>query len=137
MPTVAIVGAGLIGRSWAIVFARAGWEVRITDPSRENLSIFTGCRDQLVELRVWPIEDHSLFDRLTRGRREVMTVLQLGPEHGTPQSESPWWPSPEAIASLQHTGKDCGHALENQPGGLEAESRFSTAGAVSETTVPR
>ncbi|HEX2137755.1 MAG TPA: 3-hydroxyacyl-CoA dehydrogenase [Microvirga sp.] len=32
MPRVAVVGAGLIGRSWAIVFARAGWEVRLTDP---------------------------------------------------------------------------------------------------------
>jgi 3-hydroxyacyl-CoA dehydrogenase len=37
MPSVAIVGAGLIGRSWAIVFARAGWDVRITDPSHETL----------------------------------------------------------------------------------------------------
>lgn len=33
MPTVAVVGAGLIGRSWAIVFARAGWQVRMTDPN--------------------------------------------------------------------------------------------------------
>ena len=31
MPNVAIVGAGLIGRSWAVVFSRAGWDVRITD----------------------------------------------------------------------------------------------------------
>jgi L-gulonate 3-dehydrogenase len=38
MPTAAIVGAGLIGRSWAIVFARAGWEVRLTDPSAEALA---------------------------------------------------------------------------------------------------
>ena len=37
MPSAAIVGAGLIGRSWAIVFARAGWEVRLTDPSAEAL----------------------------------------------------------------------------------------------------
>ncbi|HZW47444.1 MAG TPA: 3-hydroxyacyl-CoA dehydrogenase [Microvirga sp.] len=37
MPSVAIVGAGLIGRSWAIVFARAGWDVRVTDPSSETL----------------------------------------------------------------------------------------------------
>lgn len=29
---VAIVGAGLIGRAWAIAFARAGWEVRLWDP---------------------------------------------------------------------------------------------------------
>ncbi len=31
MPTVAIVGAGLIGRSWAVVFARSGFAVRLTD----------------------------------------------------------------------------------------------------------
>lgn len=37
MPRVAIVGAGLIGRSWAMVFARAGWEVRVTDPDPGTL----------------------------------------------------------------------------------------------------
>ncbi|MCB5174182.1 MULTISPECIES: 3-hydroxyacyl-CoA dehydrogenase [Microvirga] len=37
MPSVAIIGAGLIGRSWAMVFARSGWDVRITDPSAETL----------------------------------------------------------------------------------------------------
>jgi L-gulonate 3-dehydrogenase len=37
MPNVAIVGAGLIGRSWAIVFARAGWQVRVTDPESRTL----------------------------------------------------------------------------------------------------
>ena len=30
---VGIVGSGLIGRSWANVFARAGWQVRVWDPS--------------------------------------------------------------------------------------------------------
>jgi L-gulonate 3-dehydrogenase len=29
MPGVAIVGAGIIGSSWALVFARAGWQVRV------------------------------------------------------------------------------------------------------------
>jgi L-gulonate 3-dehydrogenase len=29
---VAIVGAGLIGRAWATIFARAGWNVRLSDP---------------------------------------------------------------------------------------------------------
>ncbi len=38
MPRIAIVGAGLIGRSWAIVFARGGWDVRLTDPSAEALA---------------------------------------------------------------------------------------------------
>lgn len=30
--TVAIVGTGLVGRAWAIAFARAGWGVRLWDP---------------------------------------------------------------------------------------------------------
>ena len=29
--TVAIVGSGLIGRAWAMIFARAGWDVRLFD----------------------------------------------------------------------------------------------------------
>lgn len=29
---VAIVGSGLIGRAWAMIFARAGWHVRLWDP---------------------------------------------------------------------------------------------------------
>jgi L-gulonate 3-dehydrogenase len=31
MPQAAVIGAGLIGRAWAMVFARAGWEVAIYD----------------------------------------------------------------------------------------------------------
>ena len=31
--TVAIVGSGLIGRAWAMIFARAGWSVRLYDPA--------------------------------------------------------------------------------------------------------
>ena len=29
MPTVGLVGVGLIGRAWANVFSRAGWDVRL------------------------------------------------------------------------------------------------------------
>jgi 3-hydroxyacyl-CoA dehydrogenase len=32
MPQVAVVGAGLIGRAWSIVFARAGFDVALWDP---------------------------------------------------------------------------------------------------------
>ncbi len=31
MLKAAVIGAGLIGRSWAVVFARAGWQVSLTD----------------------------------------------------------------------------------------------------------
>ncbi|MBE9605875.1 3-hydroxyacyl-CoA dehydrogenase [Acetobacteraceae bacterium H6797] len=30
---VAIIGSGLIGRAWAMIFARAGWTVRLYDPA--------------------------------------------------------------------------------------------------------
>ncbi len=31
MPTIGLVGVGLIGRAWANVFARAGWDVKVWD----------------------------------------------------------------------------------------------------------
>jgi 3-hydroxyacyl-CoA dehydrogenase len=53
MPSAAIIGAGLIGRSWAIVFARAGWQVRLTDPSAEARAAAPGLiRRGLDELAV-------------------------------------------------------------------------------------
>lgn len=38
MPTVGLIGVGLIGRAWANVFARAGWEVRLWDPDSATLA---------------------------------------------------------------------------------------------------
>jgi 3-hydroxyacyl-CoA dehydrogenase len=38
MPTVGIIGTGLIGRAWANVFARGGWDVRLWDPDRDALA---------------------------------------------------------------------------------------------------
>lgn len=35
---MAVIGAGLIGRAWAMVFARAGWKVRLTDSSADQLA---------------------------------------------------------------------------------------------------
>ncbi len=36
---VAVIGAGLIGRGWAIVFARAGWQVSLYDVSATALDV--------------------------------------------------------------------------------------------------
>ena len=36
--TAAIIGAGLIGRAWAMVFARAGWDVRLHDSEAAQLA---------------------------------------------------------------------------------------------------
>lgn len=37
--TAAIVGAGLVGRAWAMVFARAGWQVRLYDAAAGQLDL--------------------------------------------------------------------------------------------------
>src|SRR3954463_12344565 len=49
MPIAAIVGVGLIGRSWAIVFARAGWAVRLADPSAAALAAAPGLIRQALD----------------------------------------------------------------------------------------
>jgi len=36
--TAAVIGAGLIGRAWAMVFARAGWHVRLHDSDAAQLA---------------------------------------------------------------------------------------------------
>jgi 3-hydroxyacyl-CoA dehydrogenase len=51
---VAVVGAGLIGRAWAIVFARAGLDVRLSDPDpaaleRARPAMAADCHDLAAE----------------------------------------------------------------------------------------
>ncbi len=38
MPTIGIVGVGLIGRAWSNVFSRAGWDVRLFDAHAQTLA---------------------------------------------------------------------------------------------------
>ncbi|ARC90329.1 3-hydroxyacyl-CoA dehydrogenase [Rhodovulum sp. MB263] len=47
--TVAIVGAGLIGRSWAALFARGGCDVRVWDPDAKVLDRFRADMETLCE----------------------------------------------------------------------------------------
>ncbi len=53
---VAIIGAGLIGRSWANVFARAGWRVQVWDPSAEQRELAQG----QIALSLRELEAHGL-----------------------------------------------------------------------------
>ncbi|WP_201864926.1 3-hydroxyacyl-CoA dehydrogenase [Microvirga soli] len=73
MPNVAIVGAGLIGRSWAIVFARAGWQVRVTDPEPRTLE--NGSR--LIREGLDDLARHGLVTdpALAAGRVEIVPSL--------------------------------------------------------------
>ncbi len=56
MPTVGIVGVGLIGRAWANVFARAGWDVRLWDPDANALKAAPG----LIEAALGDVARHGL-----------------------------------------------------------------------------
>ena len=51
MTKVAVIGAGLIGRSWAIVFSRAGFSVNLWDPfPRQTTAAMLFIADRLPEL---------------------------------------------------------------------------------------
>ncbi|MBV8455307.1 MAG: 3-hydroxyacyl-CoA dehydrogenase [Acetobacteraceae bacterium] len=87
---VAVIGAGLIGRAWSIVFARAGFEVGLWDVSAAAVRMARSfVRDRLAELReaglvneepaqllarIWPAE--TLADAL----RGAVHVQENGPE---------------------------------------------------------
>lgn len=55
---VAIVGAGLIGRAWAVVFARAGWTVRLFDPHGPTLD----AAPRLIRDELEALHAHGLAD---------------------------------------------------------------------------
>ena len=55
---IAVVGAGLIGRAWAIVFARAGCQVRLYDDDAQALQ---SCQQLLLE-NLNDLAQHGLID---------------------------------------------------------------------------
>src|SRR5215204_2432961 len=73
MPTAAIVGAGLIGRSWAVVFARAGWTVRLTDPNAAALAAAPGLIRQALD----DLEAHGLVDEPATAAARVVPAASL------------------------------------------------------------
>ena len=71
MPTVTIVGAGVIGASFARLFANAGWNVRLSDP-RPDLKEIIGT--QLAGLPV------TGFSDLAEAAQGADFVQEAGPE---------------------------------------------------------
>src|SRR5512146_1572314 len=64
---IGIIGAGLIGRSWAIVFARAGFSVAIHDAVPEALlSCRALLRENLDDLARYGLLDESVETVLAR-----------------------------------------------------------------------
>ena len=73
MPSVAVIGAGLIGRSWAMVFAQAGWDVRMTDPDAETL----GRAPELIRAGLEELARHGLVSDPARVSARVAAVPSL------------------------------------------------------------
>jgi L-gulonate 3-dehydrogenase len=85
--SVAIVGVGLIGRAWAAIFARAGWEVRLTDPHVPTLA----AAPRLIREELHALARHGLADdpdgavarvSIAAGLKEAVMDAELVQENG-------------------------------------------------------
>jgi L-gulonate 3-dehydrogenase len=87
---VAVVGAGLIGRAWAIVFARAGVEVRLYDVDEQALATAQeALRHSLEDLARYGLieQPHAVLSRirfeadLAKAMADAGYVQECGPEN--------------------------------------------------------
>ncbi|MBN8957658.1 MAG: 3-hydroxyacyl-CoA dehydrogenase [Rhizobiales bacterium] len=78
MPSAAMIGAGLIGRSWAIVFARAGWDVAIYDAApgagEKALGLIAESLEELAEQGL--VADAKAAARRVRVARDIADALK-------------------------------------------------------------
>ena len=68
-----IVGAGLIGCSWAHVFARAGWQVRVWDPSAAQRDAAAG----RIATSLQDLQAHGLVSDAAAAAARVRVVERL------------------------------------------------------------
>jgi len=80
--SAAIVGAGLIGRAWAIVFARAGWSVRITDSVPAQLA----AASELIAASLQEQEQAGLVD----DARAALARVEVCPSLGAAVAGAAW-----------------------------------------------
>jgi 3-hydroxyacyl-CoA dehydrogenase len=73
MPTAGLIGVGLIGRAWANVFARAGWDVRVWDPDPGALAAAPGLIAQSLE----DVAPHGLVKDPGAAARRVQAAASL------------------------------------------------------------
>jgi L-gulonate 3-dehydrogenase len=73
MPTVGLVGVGLIGRAWANVFARAGWDVRVWDADQS----VTAAAPKLVGESLHDLARHGLVKEPQQAAARVRTAASL------------------------------------------------------------
>ncbi len=73
MPTVGLIGVGLIGRAWANVFSRAGWDVKCWDASPEANANAPG----LVAQSLDALAQHGLVSDPAAAAKRVAAVATL------------------------------------------------------------
>lgn len=90
MPRVAVIGTGLVGRSWAMVFARSGWDAVLYDPvpgvTEQALGLIRdGLADQarhgLVVDQAAALARISTAPTLAAALTGADYVQESGPEH--------------------------------------------------------
>ena len=72
MEKIAIIGAGLIGRAWSIVFARAGFAVSLFDSSQQAASAALG----FIEARLPELQEAGL---ISDTQSAIMARITLAP----------------------------------------------------------
>ncbi|MCC5959429.1 MAG: 3-hydroxyacyl-CoA dehydrogenase [Rhodobacteraceae bacterium] len=83
MAEIAVIGAGLIGRAWTVVFARAGYIVRLWDPDED---VRKAAPQTLLDACILSGDDASALDRvhvcdtMENALRGVEWVQENGPE---------------------------------------------------------
>ena len=73
MPTVGLVGVGLIGRAWANVFSRSGWDVRIWDPEPKALA----AAPALIAQSLQDVARHGLAKDPVAAAKRVRSAASL------------------------------------------------------------
>lgn len=73
MPTIGIVGVGLIGRAWSNVFSRAGWDVRLFDVHAETLA----AAPELIIRSLHDLASHGLIKDPDTAAKRISIATSL------------------------------------------------------------
>ena len=112
MTKIAIVGAGLIGRSWALSFARAGYEVALTDT-------VSGAIETALSFIDGALEELAGFDLLggappVKVRQRIRAAADL----------------PDALAGVSHIQENTPETIEAKRAVFAELDRLTPADAV-------
>ena len=110
MRNAAIIGAGLIGRAWANVFARAGWNVRVWDPDAGQREAAA----RLVAESLHELAAHGLVSDPAAAAKRVTVVGTLE----------------EAVAGAEYVQESGPEVLDVKRATFERLDRAAPAGAI-------